>query len=323
MVEKLQQLCELFIANRDAISEEFRWGNQYIIPVCANIFTQKGAVVSKERLKQCRQLLRDNTSVFSDFRSFAELPVITLLATSADPAKRLSDTLAIFDIVKKYFRGGNFSVLVSAILAEMCTTENAEGYISRGKHIYEMMKQAHPFLTDSEDSVMAVLLAFSTKDDRTLHNDMEACYALLRKITGDSNTAQAVSHVLCMYDGAPEEKCARLQALYDMLTKARRKYSKYHEMNVLAYLAINAPDLNEAVAQIAHADNFLDGQRGYTGLGLDKKTRTMHAAMITSDLYNISEANTTAIAGTLAMIAVQYTAMLCSVAALNTINAAT
>ena len=108
MVEKLQQLCELCIANRDAINDEFRWDNQYIIPVCANIFTEKGAVVSRERLKQCRQLLRDNTGVFSDFRSFAELPVITLLATSADPAKRLADTLAIFDIVKKYFRGGNF-----------------------------------------------------------------------------------------------------------------------------------------------------------------------------------------------------------------------
>lgn len=322
MVERLQQLCETFIANRDIIKEEFYWDSQYIIPVCANVFNEKGTVVSRERLQQCKKLLEDSTGVFSEFRSNVKLPVITMLAASQDPAKRMSDTLAIFDIVKRYFRGGSFSVLVSSMLAGMCSVAEAEQRVARGKRIHDMMKKAHPFLTDAEDSVFAALMSFSAKNDEQLFEDMEACYSLLRKITSGSNTAQTVSHVLALYEGAPEEKCARLQALYDMLTKARRKYSRNYEMGILACLALNATDLNEVTAQVAHADNFLDGQRGYTGFGIDKKTRAMHAAMITSCLYQPSDVTATAITSTLAMLAAQYM-MMCAVISINTINAAT
>ncbi len=317
MVEQLQMLCENFIRNRDIIKDEFKWDNQYIIPVCACTFTEKGVIINEERLKQCQKLLKENTSVFSDFRSYAELPMITMLAADADPAKRLSNTLAIYDIIKRYFRGGSYTALISAMVSGMTTVQNAEQIAARGKAIHEMMKQAHPFLTDGEDSVFAVLMAFSPKNDQQLFEDMEACYSLLRKFAGDNNSAQRISHVLALYEGAPEEKCARVKALYDMLAKSRRKYGKYYELSVLACLAMTAPDLNEAAAQIVHADNFLDVQKGYSGLGIDKKTRTMHAAMIASCLYPAPNIQTAAVTGTIAMIAAQYTAMMCTLVAVN------
>lgn len=316
MVEQLQSMCEIFIRNRDTIKDEFYWDNQYIIPVCAAVFAEKGAAISPERLGQCRRLLKENTGIFSDFRNEVELPMVTMLASSADPAKRLSDTLAIYDILKKHFRGGSFTALTAAIISGMTDVGSAEQLAARGKAIHGMMKQAHPFLTDSEDSVFAVLMAFSPKNDQLLFEDMEACYTLLRKFTGDSNTAQTISHILALYEGAPEEKCARLNRLYDLLAKQRRKYSKYYELGVLACLAQTAPDLDELTAQIAHADNFLDGQRGYSGLGIDRKTRTMHAAMIASCLYPTSNVTTVAVTGTIAMIAAQYTAM-CAIIAIN------
>ena len=319
MVEKLQSLCELFLRNRDIIKDEFRWDNQYIIPVCAVTFTEKGAAVSSERLKECIQLLKDNTGRFSEFRNRVELPMVTMLASSADPAKRLSDTLAIYEILKKYFKGGDFTALTAAIISGMTEVAAAEQLAARGKALFDMMKDAHPFLTDSEDSVFAVLMAFSPKNDQQLFEDMEACYSLLRKFTGDNDTAQTLSHILALYDGTPEEKTARLNRLYDLLAKLRRRYSRYYELGVLACLAQTVPDLDELTAQIAHADNFLDGQRGYTGLGLDKKTRLMHAAMIASCLYPTPNATTVAVTSTLAMVAAQYTAM----CALIAINAAT
>ncbi|MBQ8194842.1 MAG: DUF4003 family protein [Oscillospiraceae bacterium] len=316
MVEQLQMLCENFIRNRDIIKDEFKWDNQYIIPVCACTFTEKGVIINAERLKQCQKLLKENTGVFSDFRSSVELPMITMLAADADPAKRLSDTLAIYDIIKRYFRGGSYTALISAMVSGMTTVQNAEQIAARGKAIHGMMKQAHPFLTDGEDSVFAVLMAFSPKNDQQLFEDMEACYSLLRKIAGDSNSAQRISHVLALYEGAPEEKCARVKALYDMLARSRRKYGKYYELSVLACLAMTAPDLNEAAAQVAHADNFLDRQKGYSGLGIDKKTRTMHAAMLTSCLYQPNRATEAALAGAIARLAAQQTAM-CALIATN------
>lgn len=316
MVEQLQTFCDLFIRNRDIIKDEFYWDSQYIIPVCACTFTEKGAAVGAERLQQCKKLLEDNTGIFSNFRSEMKLPMVTMLASDSDPAKRLSDTLAIYEILKKYFRGGSYTALISAMISGMTDVQNAEQIAARGKAIHEMMKQAHPFLTDGEDSVFAVLMAFSPKNDQQLFEDMEACYSLLRKFATDSNTAQTLSHVTALFDGTPEEKCARVKELYDILTKMRRKYSKYYELNVLACLALTAPDLNEAAAQVAHADNFLDGQHGYTGFGIDKKTRTMHAAMITSCLYRPSRVAETALTGAIAMIAAQHTAM-CAIIAVN------
>ncbi len=316
MTEQLQSYCDGFIRNRDAVKEAFYWDSQYIIPVCACYLAERGMDVNSEKIKECGKLIEKNTGVFSGFRSSSTLPIATLLYSDSDPEQRLANTLAVYDKLKKHFGRSGYTALVSAMAAGLAPVEEAERLGERGKVLFDMMRSEHPFLTDSEDSVFAVLMAFSGKTEQALFEDMEACYKLGRKLASDNNSAQSLSHVLALYEGSPEEKTARTQRLYDLIVGKRRKYGKGYELAVLAALAMAAPDLEKAAGEVAEVETFLEGQRGYSGFGIDKKTRTMHAALITSCLYSPTSSSAAAITGTIAMLAAQN-AMLCAIIAVN------
>ena len=66
-------------------------------------------------------------------------------------------------------------------------------------------------------------------------------------------------------------------------------------------------------------DNLLDVQKGYGAFGFDKKTRLMHAAMLTADLYEDTDNAQAAVsASALAMIAAQEAALMAAIIASST-----
>ena len=92
--------------------------------------------------------------------------------------------------------------------------------------------------------------------------------------------------MLSIAEGNAEEKCNKVVALYEALKADGVKYGKYHELVVLASLAMLPVEQSVLVEDIKAADAFLTEQKGYGGFfGLDKKTRLMHAAMIVSCDY--------------------------------------
>lgn len=321
MTEQLQALCERFILNRDILKDQFRWENQLILPVCASSFCEKDMTADPARLKLAKELLEARTGFFSNFRSNVKLPMISMMAMDDDPSARLENTLAIYDILKKYFSGNSYTALIAAIISGMTTVSDADRLAARGKKLYGMMKDAHPFLTGGEDSVFAVLMAFSEKEDQQLFDDMEECYSLARKLASDKNSAQTLSHVLALYDGTPKDKCAKVTALYNALVSKRRKYSKYYELNVLGTLAMVVPDTAAVVQDMIEIDDFLDGKPGYGALGIDKRTRLMHAAMLVSTIHKPNITTSTALTGTLAMIAAQQAAMCAIIASTSAASA--
>ncbi len=319
MTEQLQALCNRFIRNRDTIKEEFYWDSQYIIAVCASSLTEKGVDITQEQLAHCHKLLKEKTGIFSDFRAYTELPITAMVAIDSNPEKRLADTFAIHGVLKKYFRGDSYTALVAAIISEWISVEEAEAIAAKGRAVYDMMRKAHPFLTDGEDSVFAVLMAFSAKEDKLLFEDAEECYSLLRRFAATTDTAQNLAHVLSLFEGAPAEKCSRTRQLYDLIVGKRAKYSKHYELGVLGALAMSVTNLSTVAAEIAEVDTFLDGQKGYSGFTIDKKTRAMHAALIVSCQYidrSLSANATAAITGTVAVLAAQQAA-LCAIIAVN------
>ncbi len=321
MTEQLQALCERFILNRDIIKDQFRWESQLLFPVCASSFCEKDMTADPARLQLAKDLLEARTGFFSNFRSNVKLPMISMMAMDDDPSARLENTLAIYDILKKYFSGNSYTALIAAIISGMAPVSEADRLAARGKKLYGMMKDAHPFLTGGEDSVFAVLMAFSEKEDQALFDDMEECYSLARKLAENKNSAQTLSHVLALYDGTPKDKCDKVTALYNALSAKRRKYSRYFEMSVLGTLAMAAPDSASVVQDMTEVDDFLDGKPGYGAFGIDKKTRLMHAAMLVSTLHKPNVTTSAALTSTLATIAAQQAAMCAIIASTSAASA--
>ena len=320
MDPKLQTLCEQFILNRDLVKKTQKMCGIYLPPVCAHLFCTRGKTVDEERLKACLKLIRKKTGVFSNFRSTMELAFACMLSLEEEPELALEKALSAYDLLKKEFMSSQYLPLAAFLLKD--ETDMA-GYIARGREIYLTMRKEHPFLTSTEDSVFAVMMAFSEKDNQTLVEEMEACYTLLKKEFRTGNSVQTVSHVLAISGGTPAEKTGKLIELYEALRQSGLKYSKYYEVAALAAFTLNEFDLSEAVDDILEVDKFLEHQKGYGVFSIDKGTRLMHAVMLVSaDYAGNTVSDTTAVAPTLAMIAAQQAAMCAVIASSAAVTAA-
>ena len=312
MKDSLFALCDQFIANRDTVKAAFRMDNNYIFPVCANLFCARGRMAQAEALRRSRDVIRSQTGAFSHFRGNIKAPLACILSMSDSPEGTMARAVDNYTLLRNSFSGSEYLALAAFLLADL--DRDAAGRAARGREIYRRMKAEHPFLTSSEDSVFAVFMAFSQLSDDRLIEDMEAVYRLVKTRFKDSNCVQTVSHVLTLSPGAPEGKVQRLFALYDALENAGGKYGKHYQLATLAALSAADADIRTLTEDILDVDYFLENQKGYGFFGLDRRTRLMHAAMIVSDQYTLRESvDQAALAGTLSMIIAQQ--MACCAAA--------
>ena len=333
MRDSLQRLCDEFVANRNVIKSKFKFENSYLYPVCASIFCARGVRADADKLLDAKQLLKDKTGVFSNFRGNLKLPVCSMLAAKSAPERRMETAMDNYKLLRQQFGPSSYLALAAFFLADMGVSgSRAQEAAERGKRIHRRMKQEHRFLTSAEDSVFAVLMSFAEQSDDALIADMEACYSLVKQRFSGGNAAQSVSHVLALSPGMPEEKTQRLIRLYDGIRAAGGKYGKYYQLSTLAAVSVLDADVNEIIQDMMDVDAFLAVQKGYGFLSMDRRTRMMHAAMLVSNDYcakdaalaavmtdSVSElaSQTAVISGTLAIIAAQQAAM-CAVIASGT-----
>lgn len=336
----LPDLCENFYENRVIIQDTFAWEHTYIYPVCASIFLDnvisedetgkayvKEELVDAAKLKYCNELLKAQTGVFSNFRGRAKLPTICMIAADSDPEKRLENGLEIHDILRLRFASSEYLPLVAACIAGMAEPEKYEDIVYRAKNIYKLMQKEHPFLTSTEDSIFAALMAFSEKRDEELVTDMENCYQILKQRFKASNVVQSLSHVLALGEGTAEYKCQRVFELYDGLYEKGCKYSKSFELATLGVLALLPADIDTIIDDIIEATDCLYLKSGYGRWGrFDNKQLLMHAGMVVTSAY-INSRNTTmnytALSSVISMIAAQQAAMCAIIASQAAVSATT
>lgn len=319
MRESLSALCGSFIENRDRIRHTFGWESTYIYPVCAAIFTDKRRPADTERMEYCRKLLKAQTGLFSNFRGTAKLAMISMLAVSEYPEDKLEKSLRVYGMLKKHFFSSQYLPVVSMIIADLADPGRYDGLAARTRHIYDLMKQEHPFLTSGEDSVFAALLALSDQANEQIIQETENCYGLLKPEFFSGNAVQSLSHVLALGDGAAADKCRKTTELYKGLKVKGYKYGTSYELATLGVLALLPADLSVVMTDIMEVDDFLAGQKGYGILGLGRKQRLMHAGMLVSSEYigrtDNRIMNSAAIGGTISLVAAQQAALCAAVAA--------
>lgn len=317
MRASLNALCHRFIENRDIIKETFFWESSYLYPVVACVFTDKRRMANRERLERCRDILKENTGLFSNFRSYIKLPMISMMAVSSNPEDKLNRALNAYDLLRQHFFSSSYLPLASMTISDFAQPAQYETVAQRTRRIYNLMKQEHPFLTSGEDSVFAALLALSDKPDEVLVRDAEQCYDILKPQFFSGNAVQSLSYVLALCEGSAETKCDRTMQLFDKLKDQGYKYGTGYELATLGVLAMLPADLDAIADDTVHAAQFLAGQKGYGILGMTKRQRLMHAGMIVTSDYLGQDASmhTAAVSGTISLIIAQQTAMCAAIAA--------
>ncbi len=319
MNESLQALAARFIEDRDAIHAIFKLENDYIYPVCAQIFLAADKPVDRDRLEQCKALVKSTTGPFSNFRGNIRLPLLCMLAAGDAPEARWERTQRGYAQLKDEFFGSEYLALAALLLSDTVTEDDLPALAARGKGLYQRMKKEHPFLTGQEDSVFALILAQSQRTDDELMADMERCYTLLQERFPAGDGLQTASHVLALSEEDPRDKAFRVISLFNAIEAAGGKYGRDKQLPLLAALTLGQRFAEDLAQDILELDGFLSKQKGYKGIfGMDKRTRAMHAAMLLSlsDQASGQRAmvNAAAQQATLAMIAAQQ-ALMCAVVA--------
>ena len=323
-----EELVARFIEARDAVRAVFRWENDYTYPICAQIFLAADRPVEAAQLERCKALVKSTTGPFSSFRGNIRLPLICMLAAGDDPEDRWERTQRGYALLKGSFFGSEYLALAALLLSDGGREEDLAALAARGKGLYQRMKKEHPFLTGQEDSVFALLLSQSARSDDELIEDMEKCYGLLKERFPSGNGLQAASHVLALSSEIPVDKTFRMIGIFNAIEEAGGKYGKDWQLPILAALSLGQRFQEDLARELLEIDALLSKRKGYKGVfGLDKRARSMHAAMLLSLQHEAEPKQPVELVGaaaqqaTLAIIAAQQ-ALMCAVVASSAASSA-
>lgn len=317
MNDQMLKNCFSLIESRDRIKTVFKWDSGLIHLACAGIYVSKGKEVDVYLLERCKQLLKYKVSTFSNFKSTARSPIVTMLATSGNPEQTLDNGLLVYQLLKKEFWSSTYLPLTAMIIAQMKEPNQYDTITARTRWIYNRIKNEHPFLISAEDSANCALLALSEKSDDELIYDIEACYRILKSNFFSSNAVQSLSQVLALGQGTTEEKCRRTMELFEGFKIAGYKYGTSYELPTLGVLALSEEPKEKMVQEIVEISDWLSYQKGFGFFSsISAKQRLMYAGILAQREYiNTDAMQSAAVNSTISIILASETAMCAAIAA--------
>ena len=317
MNERTLARCKNLIKNKETMKSAFAWEDGLTHLACAGIFINKEQTANEEMLLQCKDILKRNTGIFSNFKSTAKPMIVAMLAANENPQLRMERGLKVHDLLKEEFMSSVYLPIAAMIIAQYADEARYAELAQRTRRIYKQMRADHPFLTSGEDSTFCALMALLDKPDEVLLGDAEECYKILKNNFFSSNAVQSLSHVLAMCDGEPEIKCQKTMELFQKLKEAGHKYGTSYELPTLGVLAMADGNQDEIVAEMAEIDQWLSEQKGFGFFSsISAKQRLMYAGMIAQqDYINDKMMQSAAVNGVISLIVAQQAAMCAAITA--------
>ena len=285
MKKELKRKTDLFLKNRKLLREEVLLESEYNYLFGAMMYTDNDLTINKKTLEKCHKLLKENTSIFSDLRTFS-FPIIVKMSLHKNPKKYLEELQNGYRMLtNRTLFGSYYKLLTSMIVCDYEKDVEIDTLSKKEKKIYDMMKKNHPFLTSDEDLAFATLFALSGKDEKALIKEMEENYDVLKDHIKGNNNAQEIAEILVLESGKKEDKLNKVIELYDILKESKKKLSQDISCAILALLATLKEDSREIVKDILEVDNYIGSQKGKGLWALGKQTRLMISMLIVESLY--------------------------------------
>lgn len=317
MNERTLARCKNLIKNKETMKSAFAWEDGLTHLACAGIFINKEQTANEEMLLQCKDILKRNTGIFSNFKSTAKPMIVAMLAANENPQLLMERGLKVYDLLKEEFMSSVYLPIAAMIIAQYADEARYAELAQRTRRIYKQMRADHPFLTSGEDSTFCALMALLDKPDEVLLGDAEECYKILKNNFFSSNAVQSLSHVLAMCDGEPENKCQKTMELFQKLKEAGHKYGTSYELPTLGVLAMADGNQDEIAAEMAEIDQWLSEQKGFGFFSsISAKQRLMYAGMIAQqDYINDKMMQSAEVNGVISLIVAQQAAMCAAITA--------
>ncbi len=313
--EKLQQ----YLAIHDMLKRGFPWEYALARQFGALMLTGEGQAPTAEGIKAMRDVIRRETSVFSNFRGLNELMLSMLLYREPNGVERFHCMKDVYAQLKANgFHGGTYLPMAALTIARGMEQQPLSMLIARMHDFYEGMKARHAFLTSQDDYVYAAMLAASPVPAAAGLEDMEAFYHELHAAgIPKGNGLQSLTHLLVLGEESHAGKLSKVERLDRYLVAHGYRLRDYHTafLGVVALLTGQPEALaDQAIELERHLKTF----RGFGSISVDKKTRFILAAylLIAQQVESFHEdVSRTALANSIqAILLAQQMAMVAAIA---------
>ena len=282
----LQLKCDLFIRNKKIISSVFKHNPTLIILACASLVTNSNKNVSPTELKKCEKIIKDNTSVFSEFRANLLLPLICKMLLSENPKEYFINVRTTYtQLNSSKLIGDDHKIMASMVICDHKGCLSTEDCVRRTNIIYSRMKKNHKWLTSNEDFPLAAILAVSDIDIDKQFIEIEKNFSILKSKFNDKNAVQSLSHILAIDNLLVENKCQKLQDIYCLLKTQGHPFGTGYELPSLGTLTMLNLTPEQITSLIIQADDYLKKEKGFGNFALGSKPRRLFAAQIVADTF--------------------------------------
>lgn len=319
MREQLKQKCDLFVKNKNIMSANFPWDFTAFHALGASIYMTQNREIDPNDIKWCKRVIKQNTGVFSNFKSTSFLALATMLSTYEEPEEKFVQIKEVYELLKKEFYGSAYLPLCAMIITEMVEKDNYEQIIRKASTIYKIMKKDHPFLTSGEDASFAVMFALSSISEEKAGSEMEKCFQLLKGKFLSANAVQSLSHVLTLGEEDAQIKCDRTMELFNRFKEERHKYGTGIELATLGVLVLTKGNIEQIVADVLEVYKFLAESKGFSSFSVTKTQKLMYASMIVANSYkqdSLSQTiSTTAVTSITSLVIAEQIAIMAAISA--------
>ncbi|WP_300382431.1 DUF4003 family protein [Clostridium sp.] len=287
MRQSLLDIVNLFIRNKEIMKKNFKFEHTGIHYTGSLIYTEKNQSVDFDRIKDAKDIIKNNTNMFSNFRGVGYTLGAIRLSLSTYPENRFKETLKAYELLKKEFSSSEYLSLIAYFIAEAEETSllNVEDLIKRAKEVYTKMKKNHPFLTSSDDISLAVLISMNTGNIVETIKDMEIYYNKLKDKFSIGNPLQSLSHVLSLNRSNIEERALKVVNIYDNLKERKLKYGRNYELPLLGILALCNESVENITEDIEEVYNKFKEVGVVKTFGLSKTQGLMYASLLVAIDY--------------------------------------
>lgn len=272
MTDELLARCELFAVNLEIMRESFKWEASQLYSLCANIYTKEGIKLNSEKIKEAKEIIKNNTSFFSNFRSVnITIPLATLLSMEKHPKQTFAQVSYVYTILKEVFSSSAYLVLAAYKIVKSAAQEDYKEIVNQTRIIFDMIKREHFFLTSSEDCLTAVQFALCQKDCSAIISKSEECFEILKPELNHGNTVQAISNTLAFSDKSSLELTDRTLNIINRLKEHGYKLTSGVELSLFSALAISNADCDQIINDILEVTAYLLTVKGFGNVLTESK----------------------------------------------------
>ena len=160
MTNLLQKKLDLFTKNTLAMRDDFIWQEASAKRLVALVYALDGKSIDSDAIREAHSMIKSEVGVFSVFRGNFSIYVAAALSLSDDKNQLFSDTLAVYDVMKKQgFRSNDFLGITAFEIAVNADSSQFSEIAERAMEFYNEMKANHRFLISANDYIFAALMA--------------------------------------------------------------------------------------------------------------------------------------------------------------------